>query len=206
MKGKVNRMDTKAMYKLGYGLYVLSAHEAGKDNACIVNTVIQVTTSPNRITVAVNKQNYTREMIDRTNKFNVSVLAESAPFSLFQRFGFQSGRDTDKFAGFHAGRSGNGLLYVPEHCTALLSCWVVDKMNLGSHTLFLADVADCAVLSDEHSVTYAYYQKHIKPAPAPKAKGWRCRICGYVYEGDELPADFICPICKHGAIDFEKIV
>ena len=198
-------MDTKAMYKLGYGLYVLSAHEEGKDNACIVNTVIQVTTTPNRITVAVNKQNYTQGMIQRTNKFNVSVLAQSAPFELFTRFGFQSGRDTDKFAGFEARRSGNGLLYVPEHTTAFLSCWVADSMDLGSHMLYLADVTDCEVLSNEDSVTYAYYQKHIKPAPAPKAKGWRCRICGYVHEGDDLPEDFVCPTCKHGAIDFEKI-
>ena len=193
------------MYKLGYGLYVLSANEAGKDNACIVNTVIQVTTTPNRITVAVNKQNHTQGMIQRTNKFNVSVVAQSAPFELFTRFGFQSGRDTDKFAGFTAKRSGNGLLYVPEHTTAYLSCWVVDSMDLGSHMLYLADVTDCEGLSNEDSVTYAYYQAHIKPAPAPKAKGWRCRICGYIYEGDELPADFVCPICKHGAIDFEKI-
>lgn len=199
-------MDPKAMYKLGYGLYVLSAREGEKDNACIVNTVIQVTTSPNRVTVAVNKQNLTQEMIARTGQFNVSILAESAPFTLFTHFGFQSGRDADKFAGFPAKRSENGLYYVEDHVTAFLSCQVVNSLDLGSHTLFLADVVDGALLSQEESVTYAYYQAHIKPAPAPKAKGWRCRICGYVHEAEDLPADFVCPICKHGAIDFEKIV
>ena len=199
-------MDSKAMYRITYGLYILSAREGEKDSGCVVNTVQQVTSSPNRISVAVNKQNYTHDMILRTGRFNVSVLAQSAPFSLFQNFGFQSGRTADKFSACSFSRSENGLAFLSEHAAAFLSGTVVSTVDLGSHTLFIADVTDGAVLSAEEPVTYAYYQKNIKSAPQPAAKkGWRCRICGYIYEGDPLPADFVCPICKHGASDFEKL-
>lgn len=199
-------MDSKAMYQITYGLYILSAREGEKDSGCVVNTVQQVTSSPNRIVVAVNKQNYTHDMILRSGKLNFSVLAQSAPFSLFQNFGYQSGRDVDKFGAVEFVRSENGLAFLTNHVTAFLSGTVVSTVDLGSHTLFVADVTDGAILSAEEPVTYAYYQKNIKPAPQPSAKkGWRCRICGYIYEGDPLPADFICPVCKHGAADFEKL-
>ena len=166
-------MNNKAMYNLSYGLFVLTARENEKDNGCIVNTVAQVTTSPNRILVAVNKNNYTHGMILRTGEFNVSILTERAAFDTFKHWGFQSGSDVD---------------------------------NLGTHTLFLADVTDAEVLSDDPSVTYSYYQQHIKPAPAKTAKkGYICTVCGYIYEGDPLPEDFICPICKHPASDFKPL-
>ena len=201
-------MDQKAMFQLTYGLFVLTAKENDKDNGCIINTAIQVTTTPNRITIAVNKQNYTHDMIMRTGKFNVSILDQSAPFELFQRFGFQSGRTADKFAGLQLARSENGLAYPAEHVSAVLCGKVVQTVDLGTHTLFLADVEDGFLVTGGQPLTYAYYHAHVKPKPQPAAepkKGWRCKICGYIYEGEELPADFICPICKHGAADFEPI-
>lgn len=199
-------MDTKAMYKLGYGLYVLTA-KGEKDNGCIVNTVMQITTSPNRIIAAVNKSNYTHDIIRETGIFNVSMLTTKTPFSLFQRFGFQSGRDVDKFADFNGmKRAENGIYYITETTNAYLSAKVTEAIDCGSHTMFIAEVEDAEVLSQEESVTYDYYQKNIKPKPQETKKtGYRCRICGYIYEGEELPADFVCPICKHGAEDFEKI-
>lgn len=200
-------MDKKAMYRLSYGLFVVTAKEGEKDNGCITNTVMQVTSSPNRISLAVNKENYTHDMILRTGKFLASVISEDASFDLFRHFGFQSGRDVDKFADFtDVKRTGNGLYAVTKGTNAWISAKVIQSVDLGSHTLFLAEVEDAEVLSDSPSATYAYYQDHIKPKPEKtKTVGWRCRICGYIYEGEELPADFICPICKHGAEDFEKI-
>lgn len=200
-------MDDKTMYKLTYGLFILTAKENGKDNGCIVNTVSQMTTSPNRIAVAVNKQNYTHDMITRTGEFNVSVLSENSKFETYKHWGFQSGRDTDKTEGIEFGRSDNGIIYIIEETNAFLSAKVVSMTDLGTHTLFLADVTDGAVLSDEPSVTYAYYQSNIKakPAPADKKKGFICTVCGYIYEGDVLPDDFICPWCKHPASDFKPI-
>lgn len=200
-------MDKKAMYRLSYGLFVVTAKEGEKDNGCITNTVMQVTSTPNRISLAVNKENYTHDMILNTGKFNVSVISEEASFDLFRHFGFQSGRDVDKFAEFqNVIRAANGLYYVTEGTNAWIAAKVVQSIDLGSHTLFLAEVEDGAVLSNSPSATYAYYQEQIKPKPEKtKQTGWRCRICGYIYEGEELPADFICPICKHGAEDFEKI-
>lgn len=200
-------MDKKAMYRLSYGLFVVTAKEGEKDNGCITNTVMQVTSTPNRISLAVNKENYTHDMILNTGKFNVSVISEEASFDLFRHFGFQSGRDVDKFAEFqNVIRAENGLYYVTEGTNAWIAAKVVQSIDLGSHTLFLAEVEDGAVLSNSPSATYAYYQEQIKPKPEKtKQTGWRCRICGYIYEGEELPADFICPICKHGAEDFEKI-
>lgn len=200
-------MNNAAMFQLTYGLFVLTAKDGEKDNGCIINTVQQVTSTPNRISIAVNKNNYTHDMIIKTGEFNVSILSEEVPFDIFKHFGFQSGRDTDKFAEFHVyDRSENGIAYLNKYANAFLSGKVVQTVDLGSHTLFIADVTDGEVLSSVPSVTYAYYHKNIKPQPqATKAKGWRCKICGYIYEGEELPADFICPICKHGAADFERI-
>ena len=201
-------IEKNAMFKLSYGLFVLSSVEFGKDNGCIINTVMQITDEPKRIAVGVNKSNRTHDMIDATGVFNVSVLTESTPFDVFQRFGFQSGRDVDKFAGLPAERSENWVRYLPEHTNAVLSGEVIQKIDCGTHTLFIADVTEAKVLSDEPSVTYDYYFKHIKPKPAaaPAESGkkkWVCQLCGYVHEGDELPADFVCPLCKHGADDFE---
>ena len=202
-------MDTNAMFKLSYGLFVLTARDGDKDNGCIINTASQVTSEPNRITIAVNKNNYTHDMIRKTGTFNVSVLSQDVTFDTFRHFGFQSGRDTDKFADFRdAERSANGLLYVTKGANALISGRVIEEKEFETHTLFIAEVTECRVLSDEPSVTYAYYFEHIKPKPQPAAEkqtGWVCKICGYVYEGEELPADFICPLCKHPASDFEKM-
>ena len=204
--------DSKAMYALSYGLFVLTARRGEKDNGCIINTAMQVTTEPNRIIITVNKTNYTHDMVLETGVFTLSVLSQKAEFSTFQRFGFQSGRDVDKFAGFaeHAVRGDNGVYYVTAGTSAWLSCKVVSTLDLGTHTLFLADVEDGDVLSQAPSATYSYYQAHIKPRPAAApAQGskrrWVCKVCGYVYEGEELPADFICPICKHPASDFELL-
>ena len=202
-------MDTAAMYKLSYGLFVVTARDA-KDNGCITNTVMQVTTTPNRITLAVNKENYTHDMIAKTGAFNVSVLSEDATFDVFEHFGFASGRDTDKFADFaDFARAENGLTYITKGTNAVISAKVYGTVDLGTHTLFLADVTDAMTLSDVPSATYAYYHAHIKPkkdAAPPKGKTvWRCKICGYEYEGEELPADFVCPLCKHPREDFEKV-
>lgn len=196
-----------AMFQLSYGLFVLSAKDEKKDNGCIVNTVQQVTTSPNRILVAVNKGNYTHDMIMKTGEFNASILSEDADFDIFKHFGFQSGRDVNKMEGLEDfDRAENGIIYLTKGANAYISAKVVQTTDLGSHTLFLADVTDGDVLNNVPSVTYAYYHKNIKPQPQETKKtGWRCKICGYIYEGEELPADFICPICKHGAEDFEKI-
>ena len=200
-------MDTTALQKIQYGLFVLSASDGGRDNACIVNTVIQVTSSPMCIAVTVNKQNYTHDMIAATNKFNVSLIDQTAPLAIFKRFGFQSGRETDKFAGFDgAVRTGNGLMRLTDHACAFISGWVISSVDLGTHTMFIARVADCEVLSGVEAMTYNFYHANVKPKPEASAKkGWRCKICGYIYEGEELPPDFVCPLCKHGAEDFERI-
>ena len=202
-------MDEKALFKITYGLYLLSARSGEKDNACIVNTLAQVTNQPNRVVAAVNKSSYTHQLIQETGLFCASVLSEDVPFSLFERFGFHSGRDLDKFAGFsHTAREGNGLLYLTQFANAFLTGRTVSTMDLGTHTLFFADLAGGEVLSGIPSLTYEDYFRRVKPAPAPKASGktgWRCRVCGYVYEGEELPPDYICPWCKHGAADFEEV-
>lgn len=206
---KVSAIDNNAFFKLSYGLFVLSAKDGDKDNGCIINTVTQLTDAPKRITIAVNKQNYTHDMIMNTGVFNVSVLSQDVPFKLFQHFGFQSGRDTDKFEGYaDAVRSDNGLYYINKFTNAFLSAKVIETKDYGTHTLFVADITEAAVLSEVPSVTYAYYFEHVKPKPAPveeDKKGFVCKICGYVYEGEELPADYICPLCKHGAEDFEAL-
>ena len=200
-------MDMSAMFKISYGLFVLSAKNSSKQNGCIVNTVMQVTSTPNRIVVAVNKNNFTHDMIVASKEFNVSMLSTSVPFEVFKHFGFQSGKDVNKFENFEHKIAENGIAYLDKNTTAYLSAKVVSITDLGTHSLFLADVTDAVKLSDEDSVTYDYYQKNIKPKPAAKSKKtvWRCKICGYEYEGEELPPDFICPLCKHPASDFEKI-
>ena len=197
-------MNTKAMYNLTYGLFILTAKDGGKDNGCVVNTVTQVTSEPNRIAVAVNKSNFTHDMIMKTKTFNVSVLAENSKFETYKHWGFQSGRDTDKAESISFKRSANGLIYFAEETNAFISASVVSTVDLGTHTLFIADVTDCEILSDVPSVTYGFYQKNIKPKPAAqeKKKGFICTICGYIYEGETLPPDFICPTCKHPASDF----
>ena len=200
-------MNSKAMYNLSYGLFVLTAKDGTKDNGCIVNTVIQVTTEPNRISVAVNKLNYTHDMIRKTGEFNVSILTEGSKFDTYKHFGFQSGKDIDKFESIEFSRAANGIAYIAKETNAYLSAKVVSETDLGTHTLFLADVTDGEVLSDDPSVTYAFYQKNIKVGSAskePEKKGWICTVCGYVYEGEELPSDFVCPWCNHDASYFEK--
>ena len=206
-----SKIEPNAMFKLSYGLFVLTARDAdGKDNGCIINTVMQVTDTPKRITIAVNKANYTHDLIVKSGVFNVSILTEEAPFKLFQQFGFQSGRDADKFADCEGepARSENGLRYIPKYTNAFISGKVIKTEDMGTHTVFTAEVTEAKVLSGGKSVTYDYYFENIKPKPQPAAedkKGFVCKICGYVYEGDELPADFICPLCKHGAEDFEPL-
>lgn len=200
-------MDNNVMFKISYGLYVLTAKDGNKLNGCIINTLEQVTTTPNKVTIAINKGNFTHDMIMKTGEFNISILSEKATFDIFKHFGFQSGRDVDKFASYPKEISDNGLPYIVEGANAFLSGKVLTTADLGTHTLFIADVTDGRVLTDTPSATYDYYHKHIKESPKKqeKTKGWVCKICGYVYEGDPLPEDFICPVCKHGAADFERL-
>ena len=197
-------MDLNALFSVSYGLFVLSAHQKGKDNGCIINTVQQLTDTPLQISVTVNKSCLTHDMIRDTGIFNVSVLDQTAGFDLFRHFGFQSGRDADKF-GVEPARSKNGVAFLPHHTRALISGQVTRSLDLGTHTLFIAEVTDAQVLSDVPAMTYAYYHEAVKPKPQKTEKTvWVCTVCGYVYESDPLPADFICPWCKHGAEVFEK--
>lgn len=205
-------MDSKVLFNVQYGLFVLSS-KTDKDNACIINTVTQVTANPERISIAVNKLNYTHDLIAASKKFTVSIISEAANFELFKHFGFQSGKNVDKFANFDkVERTANGTLAITEGTNSYISGNVINSVDAGTHTIFIADVVDMKKLSDIASTTYNYYQKNIKPAPAPAGKTadgktiWRCTICGYEYVGDELPADFICPLCKHPASDFEKVL
>ena len=195
------------MYNLTYGLFILTAKEGDKDNGCIVNTVSQVTTEPNRIVVAVNKKNYTHDMIVRTGVFNVSILTEKSKFETYKHWGFHSGANVDKTEAVTYSGAHNGVIYIAEETNAYLSAKGVSAADLGTHTLFLADVTDGAVLSEDASVTYSFYQNNIKTAPAAaeKKKGFICTVCGYVYEGEVLPEDFVCPWCKHPASDFKRI-
>lgn len=206
-------MDKKAMYKLSYGLFVLTAKEGEKDNGCIINTAIQAASAPNQISICVNKDNLTHDMVLKTGEFTVSVISQKADFQLFKHFGMQSGRDTDKFAGFDKCKRGaNGLYYITEGTNAYISVKVTKTEDLGSHTMFIGEITDMEVLSPDASATYEYYQNEIKPKPqavGTTEKGetiWRCTICGYEYVGEELPENFVCPLCKHPASDFEKIV
>lgn len=207
-------MNTKAMYKLSYGLFVCTAVDGEKKNGCIINTAIQVASEPNRISVAVNKANFTHDMIKKTGACNISVISREASFDLFKRFGFQSGRDVNKFDGFAPSSfdtAENGIPFITEGTNAYFSLKVESEVDLGSHTLFICEPTFMTVLSDAPSCTYEFYQSDIKPRPekvgvTPAGETiWRCRICGYEYVGEDLPDDFICPICKHGKVDFEKI-
>lgn len=200
-------MNTNALFKIEYGLYVLTAKLDDKDNGCIINTLMQLTSDPLQIAISVNKSNYTCEMIQKTKNFNLSVVSDDANFELFKRFGYQSGKDINKFDGFlNVKRSQNGILYITQNTNAYMSATVKQELDLKSHVLFVAQLDDCELLADKSTVTYDFYQKNIKPKPETvKTKGWRCKICNYIYEGENLPSDFICPICKHSIADFEKI-
>lgn len=196
----------ETLFKLTYGLFVLSARDGMKDNGCIINTVMQITDTPLQIAIAVNKSNYTLEMIEKSGVFNLSVLTEETPFSLFQHFGFKSGRTENKFTDFeHKKRSANDLYYLTKYTNAYISAKVVNMIDCGTHMMIIAEVTQALTLSDKESLTYDYYFKNIKPRPDEKKKGYVCKICGYVYEGDPLPEDFICPLCKHPASDFEPL-
>ena len=204
-------IEKEAMYKITYGLFMLTTTDGEKQNGCIVNTVSMLTDNPKRIVVFVNKRNYSEELLRKTGIFNVSVLTESTSFDVFRQFGFQSGRDVDKFERGRYETSENGLYYLTDYANAVLSAKVIDYYDYDTHTLFVAEVTEAKTLSTEKSVTYEYYQSNIKPRPnaePPKTEGkgkWVCKICGYVHEGEELPEDFICPWCKHPAEDFEKV-
>ncbi|MCR5338143.1 MAG: flavin reductase [Lachnospiraceae bacterium] len=205
-------MDPKAMYKLSYGLFVLTTSLPAKSNGCITNTAIQVTSEPNQIGFAVNKANLTHDMVKYVKKCNISIISQDADFSLFKHFGFQSGRDCDKFENFtDCKTAANGIPYITKGTNAYISIEIVDAVDLGTHTFFVGKVTDMEVLSDTPSATYEYYQSNIKPKPEKVGETkdgqtvWRCRICGYEYVGEELPDDFICPVCKHPASDFERI-
>ena len=208
-KAALQPTPAEVMFKLSYGLFVLTARDGDKDNGCIINTVTQITVTPISISVIVNKVNFTHDMILKTGEFNVSVLSEGAAFRIFEQFGFKSGKDSDKFAGSsYSDRTENGIRYIPEQTNAVISAKVTKHIDCGTHTMFIADVTNAFILSDEKSLTYQYYFDHIKPKPKPQKsdkKGWVCKICGYIYEGEDLPKDFICPLCKHGAEDFEKL-
>ena len=201
-------IEQKAMYKITYGLFVVTTKDGEKDNGCIVNTVAMITDTPKRITVYLNKSSYTEELIRKTGVFNVSILTEKTPFDTFKRFGFQSGRDVDKFEKDEYPRSENGLYYLPDVANAFLSAKVIDAYDYDTHTLFVAEVTEASLLSSEKSVTYEYYQNEIKPKPQAKVEEkkekWVCSVCGYEHEGP-LPDDFICPWCNHPASDFEKV-
>ena len=200
-------MDPKALFKISYGLYLLSVRSYGQDNACIINTAVQVSLEPMHIAVSVTKSNKTHDMIMESGRFNVSALTQDAPFSLFERFGMQSGRDVNKFIGFdEVKRADNGLYVLAQYANAFFCCRLLRTVDLGSHTLFIAALEDAQVLSDRPSCTYGYYQSDIKPKPQPaQKKGWVCSVCGHVYEGDQLPDDYICPLCKHGKEDFRPL-
>ena len=205
-------IDHTAVFNLTYGLFLLTAKEEDKDNGCIINTAVQITENPLRITIALNKANYTHDMIINTGIFNISVLTQSVTFATFEHFGFHSGRDTDKFADIKSPkRTTNNIIYLSEHVNAVLSARVQETVSFETHSLFIAEITESFVLAKEPSVTYQYYFDNIKPKPQPagqtadKKKGFVCIICGYVYEGEPLPEDFICPLCKHGAADFEPL-
>ena len=200
-------LDPTALFSISYGLYIVTSHDSQRDCGFVSNSVMQLTDTPLRIAVSVNKKNHTASAIEKSGIFNISVLTQSATMDLFRHFGFQSGRDVDKFAGSDAPSSENGLRYLPEVSNALISSKVDQVIDCGTHLLFIATVTQAEKLSGDPSMTYSYYFANVKPKPQPKPEekhGWRCRICGYEYEGDELPADYVCPLCKHGPDDFER--
>ncbi len=201
-----NKNDMTALFHIGYGLYVITSNDGKKDNGLIVNTVTQVTNTPNRIAVTINKENYSHHVIKQTGKMNINCLTTDAPFTVFEKFGFTSGRNVDKFADCEPLRSDNGLVFLPRYINAFLSLQVEQYVDLDTHGMFICAVTEARVLSDKETMTYTYYQNNVKPKPQTEGKkGYVCKICGYIYEGDTLPDDYICPLCKHGASDFEPI-
>ncbi len=201
-----NKNDLTALFNIGYGLYVITSNDGKKDNGLIVNTVTQVTNTPNRLAVTINKENYSHHVIKQTGKMNINVLTESAPFAVFEKFGFQSGRNVDKFAECEPLRSDNGLIFLPRHINSFMSLKVESYVDLDTHGMFICSVTEARVISDAPTMTYSYYYDNVKPKPETEGKkGFVCKVCGWVYEGDTLPDDIICPLCKHGAADFEPI-
>ncbi len=201
-----DKHDMTALFKIGYGLYVVTSHDGTKDNGLIVNTVMQLTDNPNRVVVNINKANYSHHVIKKTGIMNVNCLSVDAPFSVFENFGFRSGRQADKFAGSEIFRSDNGLAFLPKYINAFMSLKVEDYVDLDTHGMFICTITEARVMSDKETMTYTYYQNNVKPKPQTEGKkGFVCKVCGYIYEGDTLPDDFICPLCKHGAADFEPI-
>ena len=202
----VDKNNLSALFNIGYGLYVVTSNDGKKDNGLIVNTVTQVTNTPNRIAVTINKENYSHHVIKQTGKMNINCLSTDAPFAVFEKFGFVSGRNTDKFEGCTPLRSDNGLIFLPRHINSFLSLEVEQYIDLDTHGMFICKVTEARVISDKETMTYTYYQENVKPKPMTEGKkGYVCKICGYVYEGENLPDDFICPLCKHGVADFEEI-
>jgi flavin reductase (DIM6/NTAB) family NADH-FMN oxidoreductase RutF/rubredoxin len=204
----MEKKDTTALFKASYGLYLLSAKNDEQNNACIINTFLQITSNePCICIISVNKQNFTSEMISKTQQFNLSTLTVETPFEILKRFGYQSGREVNKCKDFNDfARSANGLIYLPHYANAFLSFNVLEMIDFGSHIVYKAMLTESATLNDKESMTYDYYQRNVKPKPQTTEKqGYRCNICAYVYEGETLPPDFICPLCKHGAADFTKI-
>ena len=201
-----NKNDMKALFRIGYGLYVVTCNDGTRDNGLIVNTVSQVASSPERIAVCINKANYSHHIIQQTGVMNVNCLDVSAPFAVFQRYGFQTGRSADKFAGVEELRSDNGLRFLPQYINAFMSLKVENYVDLGSHGMFICTVTEARVMSKKDTMTYSYYQSNVKPKPdAAGKKGFVCKVCGWIYEGDTLPDDLVCPLCKHGAEDFEPL-
>lgn len=201
-----NKNDMTALFKIGYGLYVVTSNDGKKDNGLIVNTVTQVTDTPNQIAVTINKANYSHHVIKQTGMMNVNCLSTEAPFKVFEVFGFQSGRNVDKFADCTPLRSDNGLVFLPRYINSFMSLKVEQYVDLGTHGMFICSVTEARVISDVPTMTYSYYHSEVKPKPQTEGKkGWVCKICGYIYEGEDLPADIVCPLCKHGAADFEPI-
>ncbi|MBQ4088204.1 MAG: flavin reductase [Clostridia bacterium] len=201
-----NKNDLNALFNIGYGLYVITSNDGKKDNGLIVNTVTQVTNTPNRIAVTINKENYSHHIIKQTGIMNINCLSTDAPFAVFEKFGFQSGRNTDKFADCEPLRSDNGLIFLPRHINSFMSLKVEQYVDLDTHGMFICSITEARVINNNDTMTYTYYQDHVKPRPDTEGKkGYICKICGYVYEGDKLPEDFVCPLCKHGAADFEEI-
>lgn len=203
-------MNSKALYNIEYGLYLLSSSYNQKDNGCIINTVMQITSNPLTLSIFVNKQNYTNEIIKKSKKFNISILTEDVKFDLFKIFGYQTGKNIDKFEMFgkleNFERSKNGFYFLKNFSNSFLECLVLEEKDIFTHTMFIAKIDNAEILNKNKSLTYDFYQTNIKPLPEKTdKKGYRCKICGYIYDGDKLPDDYICPICKHGKVDFEKI-
>jgi len=205
-----NKKDMTALFKLGYGLYVVTSNDGKKDNGLIVNTVMQVTDSPLRVAVAINKKNYSHDLIRSSGKMNVNCLTTEAPFKVFEAFGFKSGRDTDKFRGCNPPHTENGLVYLPHYINAYISLAVEQYVDLGTHGMFICSVEEAKTISNIETMTYSYYHANVKPKPKAEPKNadkkrYVCTVCGFIYEGDELPADYECPLCKHGREAFEEI-